>query len=126
MYLVKTLKKRKDFLKVMKVGHKIVCPSFILFFLPINYHTPIVKFGYTVSSKVGGAVIRNKVKRRLRNIALSTLKEQSNIIKPNNNFNSLIVCFVAKHNAQHALYKTMQEDFFNAIKTYNKTHKIHN
>jgi ribonuclease P protein component len=120
MYLVKTLKKRQDFLKTMKDGYKIMCPSFILFFMPKNHAKPTIEIGYTVSSKVGNAVVRNKVKRRLRNLALNAIKENPDTINIPTNFNSLIICFVAKHCCSQSEYANMQKEFFNALKNYKK------
>lgn len=61
-----TLKSRKDFLLVARKGEKWVAKSFILQALPFENPSQSAEIGYTVSKKVGKAVVRNKVKRRLR------------------------------------------------------------
>lgn len=63
-----TLKARKDFQRISRCGQKWVAKSFILQALPNTTSTQSATIGYTVSKKVGKAVIRNKVKRRLREI----------------------------------------------------------
>jgi ribonuclease P protein component len=63
-----TLKKRSEFLWV-KGGHRWSAAAFVLE-ARIRQKTEEAaapaRFGYTVSKKVGGAVVRNRVRRRLR------------------------------------------------------------
>lgn len=59
------LRKRSEFLAVSKTGEKWVTPAFVI----QVYHRPIsgpFRYGITASRKVGGAVERNRAKRRLR------------------------------------------------------------
>ncbi|MGN1208371.1 MAG: ribonuclease P protein component [Christensenellales bacterium] len=79
------LKKRKQFAYLFKNGsHK--GDEFIgLVYLPLK--TKNFKVGYSVSKKVGKAVVRNKVKRRLKECVLSF----SNLIK-----NEFYIIVVAK------------------------------
>jgi len=68
-----TLKKRAEFL-VMNQAAKWVTPGFILQYQPKPDASRRV--GYTVSKKVGNAVTRNRVKRRLRAIAAEALANE--------------------------------------------------
>jgi len=65
-----TIKKRSDFLSATSRGKKFITGSFILQMLPRNETHPAgqqdVRFGFTVTKKMGNAVIRNRIKRRLR------------------------------------------------------------
>lgn len=64
-----TLKKRKHFQAVSK-GHRTFGNGLILQALPRNPSTgKEIRVGFTCSKKVGGAVVRNRAKRRLRAIA---------------------------------------------------------
>lgn len=67
---IERLKKRPDFLKVTKQGSKFVAPSFVLLARKRNQKENvdknIVRLGFTVSKKVGNAIVRNRVRRRLR------------------------------------------------------------
>ncbi|MCK5879270.1 MAG: ribonuclease P protein component [Holophagae bacterium] len=57
-----SLTKRPQFLRVYEKGQKKNCRNFVLYWLTTVEET---RFGFTVSRKIGNAVIRNKVKRRL-------------------------------------------------------------
>ncbi|MEO0411694.1 MAG: ribonuclease P protein component [Pseudomonadota bacterium] len=68
-----TLKERRDFLAMNKAA-RWVTDGFILQYKP-NQGTN-VQVGYTVSKKVGNAVVRNRVKRRLRALASRLLSSE--------------------------------------------------
>lgn len=61
------LKKRSDFLYVRDKGNKWVSTSLILQAAP--YETDKILAGFTVTKKLGKAVTRNRIKRRLRSVA---------------------------------------------------------
>ena len=61
-----TLKKNSDFRRLYAKGKSVVTPYMVLYCrrnsLGVN------RLGYTVSTKLGHAVVRNRVRRRLREI----------------------------------------------------------
>jgi len=57
-----SLKKRPQFLRVYEKGRKMNCRTFVIYWLN---NCEEKRFGFTVSRKIGNAVIRNRVKRRL-------------------------------------------------------------
>ena len=57
---------RKDFLQIYARGEKLHTPHFVLYISKNNL--PRHRLGITVSRKIGKAVIRNRVKRLLREI----------------------------------------------------------
>lgn len=59
-----TLKQRSEFLRVQQGGKRF--RGRCLLMLACQQASPGSRIGYTVSRKVGGAVQRNRVKRRLR------------------------------------------------------------
>jgi len=59
------LKKRSEFLVVAKTGDRWVMPAFIIQVYKRALEGSI-RYGITASRKVGGAVERNRAKRRLR------------------------------------------------------------
>ncbi|HWI41566.1 MAG TPA: ribonuclease P protein component [Verrucomicrobiae bacterium] len=58
------LLKRADFLRLSSEGQKVHVPHFIV--LSSRSDTPCSRVGITVSRKVGNAVVRNRVKRLVR------------------------------------------------------------
>lgn len=58
------LLRRSDFLRVQGQGRKLVSPHFLWFVVPSP--AGALRLGVTVSKRVGGAVVRNRVKRLLR------------------------------------------------------------
>lgn len=67
------LKRRSDFLRVKDAGKKWVSPTVIVQLG--NGEAPGIRYGVTATKKLGNAVVRNKVKRRLREAVRSILKE---------------------------------------------------
>ena len=77
--IIGKLENRTQFLRVAASGKKWVTPGFIL---QVRPHEPgesefsqheCIRIGYTVSKKVGGAVTRNRVKRRLRAVVAKVI-----------------------------------------------------
>ncbi len=76
---MQTLKKRADFIR-LRDGRKWAAPGLVLqmcespdFVRPALEAGGILRVGYTVTKTVGGAVIRNRAKRRLRAAAAEVL-----------------------------------------------------
>ena len=64
-----TITHRRDFLAANASGKRFVISTFILLCCqrnPTHPAPPPARFGYTVTKKMGGAVVRNRIKRRLR------------------------------------------------------------
>lgn len=62
------LRSRPDYLAAAK-GIRIVRPGFVLQARRRNEPTGAARFGFTATRKLGGAVTRNRVRRRLKAIA---------------------------------------------------------
>ena len=61
-----TLKKNSDFRRLYARGKSAANPYLVLYCRPNRMDR--CRYGYTVSTKLGGAVVRNRVRRRLREI----------------------------------------------------------
>ena len=73
---LETLKKRRDFLALNRTGRKWVTPGFILQADPATDDGAArqdIQVGYTVTRKVGNAVVRNRCKRRLREVVRAVM-----------------------------------------------------
>ncbi|MEX0582107.1 MAG: ribonuclease P protein component [Sneathiella sp.] len=64
---VERLKKRADFLRVASVRRKWAAPGMVL--QAGRSRAEGIRVGFTVTKKVGNAVMRNRIKRRLRAVA---------------------------------------------------------
>ncbi|HMS45781.1 MAG TPA: ribonuclease P protein component [Alphaproteobacteria bacterium] len=87
------LKQRKDFVFVTQKGHRYFSDAFVLQYVcqrPASSasvagtcdkkpgtHLPSWRVGFTVTKKIGSAVARNRVKRRLRSAAENVLPAQA-------------------------------------------------
>nr|WP_187353261.1 ribonuclease P protein component [Komagataeibacter melomenusus] len=61
------LKKRAEFLRVAAKGRKAPMPGLVLQALERD-DADAARFGFTVTKKVGNSVVRNRVRRRLREV----------------------------------------------------------
>lgn len=67
-----TLTRRQDFVRVQSQGHKLRGRHMLLILAPtpdLQPQPPQARLGFTVSRKVGNAVVRNRVRRRLKAIS---------------------------------------------------------
>ncbi|HEX5181614.1 MAG TPA: ribonuclease P protein component [Allosphingosinicella sp.] len=69
-----TLRRRADFLAANR-GRRAPMPGFVLLLRERGDGDPALRLGLTVSRKIGGAVVRNRMKRRLRALARELLPE---------------------------------------------------
>jgi ribonuclease P protein component len=61
-----------DLRRVSRKGRRTVTPYFIV--SVVEAHDGDTRYGFVVSKQVGGSVVRNRVKRRLRSLAQVSLK----------------------------------------------------
>ena len=62
------LRRRAEFLKVQETGQKFPSDAFLALVLPNARADGTTRLGLTVSTKVGNAVVRNRIRRRLREL----------------------------------------------------------
>ena len=112
--LLQSIKKRIDFLRISKVGRKKFTKGFILQKVKRNdssntyLNKDFARVGLTVTKRVGTAVVRNKIKRRLRSLSNEIL---TNVGKKNYDY-----VIIANKKAAVMKYQELKEDLINAIK----------
>ena len=97
---LETLKKRSDFLR-LRSGRKFRSKFFTLQAGPSEQER--MRCGLTVTTKVGNAVVRNRIKRRLREVANSVLCNRGKI-----GFDYVLI---ARRDALVADYSALLDEF---------------
>ena len=105
---INRLKKRYQFNYVYKSGEHFSGEHMVLYV--VSSKTKNIKVGLAVTKKVGHAVVRNRVRRRLREI----IKKQVPNLKQNNN-----IIVVARDNITEASFEKLSNEFLKLIKKAN-------
>ncbi len=100
------LKNSRDFDRIIKNSKPYKYKDYIIFLE--RKTTDVYHFGISVSKKIGNAVVRNKVKRQIKNI-ISKNDYQ-------NNFNCIIIVGRA---ITEKSYQQMEENLVSALKNIN-------
>ena len=72
--MLRRLVRRAEFLAANN-GKRVPMPGFVLLVRPRADEDEAMGIGFTVSKKIGGAVVRNRMKRRFRALAREILPE---------------------------------------------------
>ncbi len=70
------LKKRREFVQLTEQGRKFVAQGFVLLAMRRSQENrlhDVIRVGFTTTKKIGNAVERNRVRRRLRALARAVL-----------------------------------------------------
>ena len=73
------LKRRKEFVQVAEHGRKFITSGLVLQILPREVENKFgdeIRVGFTTTKKIGNAVKRNRVRRRLRSLARLVLLQE--------------------------------------------------
>lgn len=110
------LKKRAEFLAVSKNRKSVFMPHFIFQYLEKPQQV-YPRFGFTASKKVGNAVVRNRVKRRLREVVRLFLKNLSSTDFSHFSFDCVLV---GRTSAARASFSDLLLHFDDVMNRLNK------
>ena len=106
--MINKIKSRKDFIKIQKNGSKVISVGLILQHLNSSNQGNPSRFGFTASKKVGGAVQRNKAKRRMRSLVFDVIKKFEQ--------KGWDYVLIARKETVHRKYQKLKNDLIWAIK----------
>ena len=98
---IETLKKRRDFVRVQNASQKRRGKRLVVL-KDQSVSQDSLRVGYTVSKRVGNAVVRNRVKRRLREMT----RASAALLQPGWDY-----VIIARHSAAFADYRSLLKDF---------------
>ena len=101
------LKKRAEFLRVAGKGKKLAVPGLVLQALRRPDEDP-ARVGFTVTKKVGNAVVRNRTRRRLREAMRLLLTDQPLV--------GADLVLVGRDGTRKRRFKLLQADLQQALK----------
>lgn len=103
-----SIKESKDFRRVYRNGKSKVDRLIVVYVLRSDKE--ISRVGFSVSKKVGNAVIRNKIKRRLREIFRNNVDSFKYIVD---------IVVVARKDAATADYQSLEKSFLGHLTNLN-------
>lgn len=104
------LRRSSEYQRVFQHGKKLVSPTFVLYVLPTSELCS--RLGMAVSRQVGKAVVRNRVKRRLREL----FRRHKALLQP-----ACDVVFVARRGAAEASLEEFTRQFLVLLRRYQRT-----
>ncbi|QQS45347.1 MAG: ribonuclease P protein component [Acidobacteriota bacterium] len=104
------LRTNQQYRRVYDQGRKFHTPFFTAFFM--RSETRLQRFGITVTKKIGGAVIRNRCKRRIREVIRRYYLQETTAGIPEIGFDMVIN---VKSAAIRAEFAELQEAFASAL-----------
>ena len=106
---ISSLSKNDDFKSLLN-GKRIANKYLTIFFKKLSYkNNNKLNISFVTKKKIGNAVIRNKIKRRLRNIMNDAVKK----VSINLNFSFLVI---AKPTMLNSEFKNIKETLFQEFK----------
>ena len=105
------IKKRKDFLFLASKGRKAPVPGLVLQLVQ-RQDMNVARVGFTVTKKVGNAVVRNRVRRRLREVVRS--------VEADTSLNGLDLVLIGRAATRERSFAALVADFRKALKLCQK------
>ena len=103
------LRKRPEFLRVQRGGRRLVSRDLVVAYAPSDGG---VRVGFTVSKKVGNAVVRNRVKRILRDVMRRASPAHS---RPLDALTGIDLVLIARSGASTATREQLASQVYSAV-----------
>ena len=100
------LKQRSDFLRTAASGKKAAVGGVVLQALPRQDEAP-VRLGFTVTKKIGNAVVRNRTRRRLKEAMRLLLQDQP--------MHGIDLVLIGRDSTRKRDFKALQSDIRRAL-----------
>ena len=107
-----TIKKRSEFIRSNKISKKIYTKNFIIQKFESNNTDNIPHFGFTITKKIGSAIVRNKIKRRLKSVIIKLLKCEDKYFDLS--FNYILIC---KKEVVKVSYNDLENELMDKFKS---------
>ena len=104
--MLNVIKTSAEFRKVYQDGNKLVLSCFVIYY--IVHQSGGIKYGVTVTKKLGNAVTRNRIKRRLRAVVMAAFSKIPNDL-------NLEIVLVARKYSLTADFEQMLKMFKNGL-----------
>ena len=111
-----TIKKRSEFVRSNKFSNKINAPFFTIQRFTTNNEEKDPHFGFTITKKIGSAVVRNKIKRRLKSIIRKLLKNDDKYFDLS--FNYILIC---KKEIVRVSFSDLENELMNKFESNKKS-----
>ncbi len=98
-----SIRERADFLRAKNLGKCIKLRDVIVLYFVHNDASESCRLGYTATKKLGNAVCRNRVKRRLKNAVYSVFKDDQILDS------SIDIVFIARSTTINCDWKSLIE-----------------
>ena len=108
-----TIKKNSEFVRSNKFAKKIHSPNFIIQKIESKVINKGPHFGFTITKKIGSAIMRNKIKRRLKSIIRDLLNCKD--IYFDLSFNYILIC---KKEIVKVSYDDLENELMDKFKSY--------
>ena len=100
------IKKRKLFIHIAHQGFRVVAGGMVVQFCPNREE--VLRIGFTVTKKLGKAVVRNRIRRRLRELVRTC--------EPLKELSGLDLVFVGRQSTLNRPYPKLKSDLAFALK----------
>jgi len=100
------LKRRAEFRKLAALGRKAPMPGLVLQALP-REDAAVARLGFTVTKKIGNAVVRNRTRRRLKEAARLWLREHP--------VTGVDLVLIGREGTRGRDFRKLQDDFRRAL-----------